>query len=163
MEVQWDLWSGTQQQVEAASAAATIVARTATGRIENDAHIADGFLHYEVDYQVLICKEHGYALRSLTMHLRDQHSIPAKARRAIVAKYTRFSLSDPKEISLLTKLCRHSDRVEANQKYRRHSSPLCAVAARKRIQRAFRKQSMPDISQSPIPTTNRSSRWLWNQ
>lgn len=98
MEVQWNLWSGTQQ-VEAASAAAMTAAMTttnSTGSVQS----ADSFLHYEADYKVLICKEHGYALRNLSTHLRDHHSIPAKARKAIVAKYHSYPLLDPKEISL---------------------------------------------------------------
>jgi len=93
------LWLG-MQRVGVASAAATIAVRTTTDRIRNDDHIADGFLHYKADYRVLICKEHGYALRSLSTHLRDQHSIPAKARKAIVAKYNSYSLPGPKEIPL---------------------------------------------------------------
>jgi len=71
------------------------------------------------------------------------------------SRYQTYSKNIPAK---LTKFRRHSDRVEANQEYRRHSSPSCVVAARGRIQRAFRKQSTPDISQSPMPTTNRSSR-----
>ncbi len=71
------------------------------------------------------------------------------------SRYQTYSKNIPAK---LTKFRRHSDRVEANQEYRRHSSPLCVVAARGRIQRAFRKQSTPDISQSPMRTTNRSSR-----
>jgi len=54
------------------------------------------------------------------------------------------------------KFPRHSDRVEANQEYRRRSSPSCIVAAPKRVQRAIRKQLTPGISQSPMPTIN----WL---
>jgi len=71
------------------------------------------------------------------------------------SRYQTYSKNIPAK---LTKFRRHSDRVEANQEYRRHSSPSCVVAARGRIQRAFRKQSTPDISLSPMPTTNRSSR-----
>ncbi len=78
----------------------------------------------------------GYHKRNTEWFLRYSKNIPAK----------------------LTKFRRHSDRVEANQEYRRHSSPLCVVAARGRIQRPFRKQSTPDISQSPMPTTNWLSR-----
>jgi len=83
------------------SAAATIAVRTTTDRIRNDDHIANSFLHYKADYWVLICKEHGYTLWSLSTHLHDQHSILAKAQKAIVAKYNSYSLPGPKEIPLL--------------------------------------------------------------
>lgn len=69
MEVQWNPRSGTQR-VEAASAAATTAATptttaaTTTTDSTGGAQFAGGFLHYEGDYKVLICKEHGYALRS---------------------------------------------------------------------------------------------------
>jgi len=64
-----------------------------------------------------------------------------------------------KNISVkLTKFRRHSDRVEVNQEYKRHSSLLCVVATQGCIQRAFQKQLTPDISQSPMLTTNRLSR-----
>ena len=101
MEIRWNPQLGTQQvQAEAASAAATTAVRTTANRIRDDDCITDSFLCYEADYQVLICKEHGYALRSLSTHLCDQHSIPAKARKAIVAKYDSYSIPSPKEISL---------------------------------------------------------------
>jgi len=75
-------------------------ATTTTTNNTEGAQFADDFLHYEADYKVLICKEHGYALRSLSTHLCDQHSIPAKARKVIVEKYESYALLGPKDISL---------------------------------------------------------------
>jgi len=62
--------------------------------------LAGGFVHYEARYQVLICKEHGYTLQGLSTHLRDQHYMPAKARKATVKKYRSYKLVDPKGIPL---------------------------------------------------------------
>jgi len=89
--------------VKAASTAAITATAAATTTATNgagSARFADNFLHYDADYQVLICKEHGYTLQSLSTHLRDQHSIPAKARKATVEEYRSCALLDPTELSL---------------------------------------------------------------
>ena len=57
-----------------------------------------------------------------------------------------------------TNLPLQSDRGEANQEYRNHSSPSRIGTTRKRVQRPPRKQLMLDISQRPIPTANRPIR-----
>lgn len=75
-----------------------MIAATTTTDSIGSAQFADSFLHYEADYKVLICREHGYALWSLSTHLRNQHFIPAKARKAIVEKYNSYTLLDPKDI-----------------------------------------------------------------
>ena len=54
----------------------------------------------------------------------------------------------------IPKLPRRSKCLRANQEFQRHSSPPCVVATRKRIQ----GQLTPDISQRPMPTTNRPRR-----
>jgi hypothetical protein len=32
-------------------------------------------LEFDAEYNILICKEHGYAVRNLDTHLRDEHSM----------------------------------------------------------------------------------------
>ncbi|KAL2356365.1 hypothetical protein BJ546DRAFT_601037 [Cryomyces antarcticus] len=64
--------------------------------IENEEEV----LHYEPEYKVLICREHGYSVRNLHDHLRDQHATNIKERRAIVEKYAQYELLEPRNVPL---------------------------------------------------------------
>lgn len=98
MRVQWDSQSDIQQ-VEAVSAAVMIAVTTAINSTES-AQFVNSFLHYEVNYKMLICKKHDYTLWSLSTHLCNQHFISAKTWKAIVEKYNSYTLLNSKDILL---------------------------------------------------------------
>lgn len=61
---------------------------------------ADEVLHHEPDYKLPICAQHGYAVRNLFDHLRDEHPIGIEEQRAIVKKYAQFELLEPSKVQL---------------------------------------------------------------
>lgn len=89
-EVVWDPRSGRQ-------------AATATAQLENQQGNATdprSILHYEEQFKVLICKEHGYALQNLAEHLRKHHAVNAQDRQQIVQEYSNFELLRPQDVPL---------------------------------------------------------------
>jgi superfamily II DNA/RNA helicase len=58
----------------------------------------DRLLHYDDEYQVLICTAHGYAIRNLDLHLRDEHAVPSAVRRIIAEKHASQPLAEPKRV-----------------------------------------------------------------
>lgn len=62
--------------------------------------IIDRLLYHETEYNILICREHSYAIRNINTHLRDQHTVAAKVRRSIVERYASLSLAKPTDVRL---------------------------------------------------------------
>ena len=61
--------------------------------------VAGNFLIYNEQYQVLICRTHGYAVRNLKQHLRTEHvSLPLMNRKAILERYSRCDLVRPSDV-----------------------------------------------------------------
>jgi Orsellinic acid/F9775 biosynthesis cluster protein D len=60
--------------------------------------IIDRLLYYDDRYQVLICREHRYAIRSLDTHLRSQHAVAAKFRRIIVDRHAPLPMAKPRDV-----------------------------------------------------------------
>jgi hypothetical protein len=48
---------------------------------------AIGRFRYLEDYELIICSEHGYALRNLNRHLLDYHNYPRNVRKAIIQRF----------------------------------------------------------------------------
>ena len=113
MEFCWNARSDTAQRVgRAVLPSTTSITPTVAANKKNKKNVgsssrsaltadtADNVLHYEPEYKVLICKEHGYAVRNLCLHLRDAHTVSAEDRRLIVDKYAGLSLAKPVEVPL---------------------------------------------------------------
>lgn len=99
MEVRWNPRAGTQHESTPASTTASTTAAT-TNTNSSSTEPPDWFLYYDPDYKVLICKEHGYAIRNLRLHLRDYHSIRQKIQKEIVKKYSEYALLGPRDVLL---------------------------------------------------------------
>ena len=50
---------------------------------------------YLSSYEVLICREHQYAVYSLDEHLKRHHRLPVAERRELLAAYAGLSLNPP--------------------------------------------------------------------
>jgi len=61
---------------------------------------ADAILHYEPEHKVIICTQHRYAVRNLDHHLRDQHAVSVKERRATIQRYDQFEVLEPADVPL---------------------------------------------------------------
>lgn len=48
---------------------------------------AIGRFQYLEDYELIICREHGYALRNMNRHLLDYHTYPRDVRKAIIQRF----------------------------------------------------------------------------
>jgi hypothetical protein len=55
-------------------------------------------LEFDAEYNILICKEHGYAVRNLNTHLRDEHATPVKLRRRVIEQYASVFLARPADV-----------------------------------------------------------------
>jgi Orsellinic acid/F9775 biosynthesis cluster protein D len=62
--------------------------------------VASRLLHYNVEYKVLICREHRYAIRGLYAHLQQQHLVATNIRRILVERYGSLALVEPKDVRL---------------------------------------------------------------
>jgi hypothetical protein len=51
-------------------------------------------------YQVLICKEHTTGIQNIDVHLRDQHNVASKERKAIVEHCSRWRIAAPQDVEL---------------------------------------------------------------
>jgi hypothetical protein len=51
-------------------------------------------------YQVLICKEHATGLQNIDVHLRDQHNVVSKERKAIVEHCSRWQIAAWQDVEL---------------------------------------------------------------
>jgi hypothetical protein len=54
-------------------------------------------LHYDAEYEVLICKEHCYAIENLNVHLQD-HEIHALIRRTVIEKCALQRIAMPQDV-----------------------------------------------------------------
>jgi len=93
MDIRWNPRTGEQRTTRVVDAT---VITTSQGITDNTQEL----LHYEPDYKVLICQEHGYALQRLDSHLRDYHPITLKQRKAITRKYAQHELLEPTSVPL---------------------------------------------------------------
>ena len=57
---------------------------------------------YLSDYEVLVCKDHGFGLRSLKRHLLEQHTYPKTVRDAIIERYGELNVINPEDVMLPT-------------------------------------------------------------
>ncbi|GAB7357797.1 hypothetical protein MBLNU459_g0613t1 [Dothideomycetes sp. NU459] len=55
-------------------------------------------LQYEEQYKVIICREHGYAVRNLARHLRESHLGKAKDKQQVVRMFSDCEVADPREV-----------------------------------------------------------------
>lgn len=64
--------------------------------------LANPEFHYDIHYQVLICKYHGLAIVRLDGHLKDAHGLQKKKeRQPILDRYTGLTLAKPQEVAVL--------------------------------------------------------------
>jgi len=61
---------------------------------------ADDWLQYELQYKVLVCKYHRYAISNLASHLRTKHSGTLKEKAAVVRKYSYLQILNPTQVQL---------------------------------------------------------------
>jgi Orsellinic acid/F9775 biosynthesis cluster protein D len=59
------------------------------------------YVTYNVDYKVLICKQHQCAIsfKYLSRHLLDNHDLSLKERQNILVYASQFSIAEPKELT----------------------------------------------------------------
>jgi hypothetical protein len=57
-------------------------------------------LEHDDEYGVLICREHGYAVRNLNLHLRDEHAAAARIRRRVVERHASLALAAPADAAV---------------------------------------------------------------
>jgi hypothetical protein len=57
-------------------------------------------LKHDDEYGVLICREHGYAVRNLNLHLRDEHATAARIRRRVVKRHASLTLATPADAAV---------------------------------------------------------------
>jgi hypothetical protein len=57
-------------------------------------------LFYLTKYRVLICREHATGVQNIDVHLRDQHAVPSKERKAIIAYCRRWQIAMPQDVEL---------------------------------------------------------------
>lgn len=60
----------------------------------------DEVFEYLRDYSVLVCKEHGYAIRALEDHLKRLHRTSISDRKAIVAHFAKDVVLPPRDVPL---------------------------------------------------------------
>jgi hypothetical protein len=53
---------------------------------------------YNTQYQLLICREHGYALQNFKTHLRDEHSLSLTERKVIIAQHEQQPLTPASQL-----------------------------------------------------------------
>lgn len=61
---------------------------------------ADTILQWIPEYRVIICREHKYAIGSVTQHLRIFHSGKDAEKRAVVTAFAGYDLHKPKDVPL---------------------------------------------------------------
>jgi hypothetical protein len=49
---------------------------------------------------VLIYKKHGYAMRNLNLHLRDEHAAVARIRRRVIKRHASLTLTAPADAAM---------------------------------------------------------------
>ena len=64
---------------------------------------ADEVLEWQPDYSIIICRDHGYAVRSVAQHLRSYHVGKDIEKRAVVELFSKYRLYCLKDVPLLTK------------------------------------------------------------
>ena len=57
-------------------------------------------LHFNSKYGVLLCSDHGYAVRCLNTHLRDSHKLSSKERNPILQQYQHHILVNPNDVTM---------------------------------------------------------------
>jgi hypothetical protein len=72
----------------------TVAARSVEEAVER--------FEYLSDYEVLVCKDHGFGLRSLKRHLLEQHTYPRTVRDAIIERYGELNVINPEDVMLPT-------------------------------------------------------------
>ena len=61
---------------------------------------ADEVLEWQPDYSIIICRDHGYAVRSVAQHLRSYHVGKDIEKRAVVELFSEYRLHRPKDVPL---------------------------------------------------------------
>src|SRR5579862_6542973 len=63
--------------------------------------IMTGYVVYNSQYQVIICKEHQYAIstKSLISHFRDKHDLDRATRQAINDYVSQFTITEAKNLT----------------------------------------------------------------
>jgi superfamily II DNA helicase RecQ len=51
-------------------------------------------------YRVLVCREHATGIQNINVHLRDQHAVASKERKAIVEYCRRWQIAAPRNVKL---------------------------------------------------------------
>lgn len=84
-----------QLQASGIGTAQTPARSNATNKTAVTIAQVDNVFEYLRDYGVLVCKEQGYAVRSLDDHLKRQHRTTVGERKAIVARFAHCPISQP--------------------------------------------------------------------
>jgi hypothetical protein len=63
-------------------------------------NIMSGYLFYNTQHKVLICKEHGHAVsaKSIVSHFRDEHDVTKEVRQGIINYASHFTIVESKEL-----------------------------------------------------------------
>ena len=73
---------------------------TPSGPLPIDTRAAIDSFEYLAAHQVLLCSEHGYAVRNLKTHLDRYHTYPAVEKKAVLAHFAKVPLVPPEDASL---------------------------------------------------------------
>jgi hypothetical protein len=62
----------------------------------------DGFRQFEYleDFELFVCKSHGYAVRNVKRHLEEQHVETKTVNKAATARLTRLEIHDPRAVEI---------------------------------------------------------------
>ena len=68
---------------------------------------------YLSDFEVLVCKDHGFGLRNLKRHLLEQHTYPRNVRDAIIERFGELNVVNPEDVMLPTSMIGPIDCLQA--------------------------------------------------
>jgi hypothetical protein len=67
---------------------------------QNEEAAAIETFHYLREYKLIVCKEHGYALRNLDRHLREYYTFPRSVQKTIAQRFNGVQCVVPENATL---------------------------------------------------------------